>query len=231
MTLVLVQGAISQGQKWDRAFMLQTFRHYLDLTREGVAQAQARYPGTKIVVLWPETASPFLLETDDRARAAVAEAAGAPADGAVVLAGSVRFDAEGRPRNSLIALDSGGPPLAIYDKWHLVPFGEYQPSWIPITVIPGGGFASGPGPRTMVLPGLPPVGPLICYEAIFPAEIVDEADRPGLARQRHERCLVRQFQRPAPAPRGGPDPRRGGGFAARPRGQYRHLRRVRRARA
>ena len=45
-------------------------------------------------------------------------------------------------------------------------------------LVPGGGFASGPGPRTLHIPGLPPVGVLICYEAIFPSQVVDSDDRP-----------------------------------------------------
>jgi apolipoprotein N-acyltransferase len=62
----------------------------------------------------------------------------------------------------------------------LVPFGEYQPDWfpLPIQIVPGGGFAGGPGPRTLAVPGLPPFAPLICYEAIFSAQVVDEAARP-----------------------------------------------------
>jgi len=40
-------------------------------------------------------------------------------------------------------------------------------------------FSAGPGPVTLRLPGLPPVGPLICYEVIFPGAVVDEADRPA----------------------------------------------------
>jgi apolipoprotein N-acyltransferase len=69
----------------------------------------------------------------------------------------------------------------IYDKWHLVPFGEYEPGWFPapFQVVPGGGFRPGPGPRTLHVPGLPPVGPLICYEAIFSGQVVDAADRPA----------------------------------------------------
>ncbi len=46
-------------------------------------------------------------------------------------------------------------------------------------MLPGGGFASGPGPRTLHIPGLPPFGPLICYEAIFPGQIVDRDNRPA----------------------------------------------------
>src|SRR5260370_37771604 len=52
---------------------------------------------------------------------------------------------------------------------------------IPIPAIANDGldFSAGPGPRTLDLPGLPPVGPLICYEVIFPGAVVDPARRPG----------------------------------------------------
>ena len=62
-----------------------------------------------------------------------------------------------------------------------MPFGEYQPDWIPlpVQVVPGGGFARGPGPETLRVPGLPPFGAFICYEAIFPGQIIDSSDRPA----------------------------------------------------
>jgi apolipoprotein N-acyltransferase len=172
LTVLLVQGNVAQGQKFDSALRVAIFRRYLDLTREAVARAN----GHPAVVVWPETASPALLQTDGEARELIAEAAG----GATVLAGSVRFDEGDHPRNSLFAVGAGGVTEAIYDKWHLVPFGEYQPFWVPksLQFIPGGGFAPGPGPETLHLPGLPPVGVLICYEAIFPNQVADEVDRP-----------------------------------------------------
>ena len=82
--------------------------------------------------------------------------------------------------NSMMAMDGPGPITRAYDKWHLVPFGEYTPSWLPVPIMfgMGPGFAAGNGPQTLHVPGLPPVGALICYEAIFPAQIVDAADRP-----------------------------------------------------
>ena len=172
LTVLLIQGNVAQGQKWNQALMVSIFRHYLALTRQAVAQANGR----PAVVVWPETASPALLQTDASARALIADAAG----GATALVGAVRFDAAGRPRNSLFALGATGQIEAIYDKWHLVPFGEYQPDWLPVgfQVVPGGGFAPGPGPRTLHIPGIPPVGALICYEAIFSHQVVDEPDRP-----------------------------------------------------
>jgi apolipoprotein N-acyltransferase len=173
LKVLLIQGNVAQGQKWDRGLMVSIFRHYLALTREAVQSVN----GHPAVVVWPETASPALLQTDVEARRLIADAA----DGNQALIGSVRFDTEDRPRNSLFALGAGGTIEGIYDKWHLVPFGEYQPNWLPIgiQVVPGGGFAAGSGPATLHLPGLPPVGALICYEAIFPARVIDSADRPA----------------------------------------------------
>jgi apolipoprotein N-acyltransferase len=116
------------------------------------------------------------LEADTAARAAITEAS----DGWPALVGGIRFGADGRPRNALFALLDGGLTAAIYDKWHLVPFGEYQPTWLPagVQLVPGGGFAAGEGPRSLAVPGLPPFGPLICYEAIFPSQVVAPFGRP-----------------------------------------------------
>jgi apolipoprotein N-acyltransferase len=172
LTVLLIQGNVAQGQKWDRALMVSIFRHYLDMTKEAVAETGAQPK----VVVWPETASPALLQTDTEARNLIAEAS----NGAPVLVGAVRFDDAGHPRNSLFALGTSGLIEGIYDKWHLVPFGEYQPDWLPtsLELVPGGGFARGPGPRTLHIPGVPAAGVLICYEAIFPSEVVDPDDRP-----------------------------------------------------
>jgi len=179
LTAVLVQGNVAQGQKWDRATAVLVFQRHLELTRQGVAAVG----GTPSVVIWPETASVFLLQSDAAAREAIADAA-KPARAAIV--GSLTFtdgapsaEPGNLPRNSLVAMAAGGAVDGIYDKWHLVPFGEYAPSWVPlaIQVVPGQ-FGFGRGPATLRLPGLPPFGPMICYEAIFPAQVVDQADRP-----------------------------------------------------
>ena len=177
---VLVQGNVAQGQKWDRASAIAAFQRLLELTRQGVAEAGSR----PSVVIWPETASVYLLQYDPAAREAIMQAA-QPAVAALV--GGLTFRespftgaANNPPRNSLIAIQRSGSVIAgIYDKWHLVPFGEYAPSWVPlaIQVVPGQ-FDFGRGPTTLHVPGVPAFGPLICYETIFPAQAVDEADRP-----------------------------------------------------
>ena len=64
-----------------------------------------------------------------------------------------------------------------------MPFGEYMPHWIPLKIIPSlleGGFTPGSGPETIAnIPGLPAFAPIICYEAIFSGQIIDEAQRPA----------------------------------------------------
>ena len=176
LVAVIVQGNVPEGQKHDMRQAVAIFDRYLALTREGLAHAGIAFPNAKPVVIWPESSSPFALANDVGARAALAEAAG----GVPVLAGTVRFDGLGRPSNSLVAVTGPAAPEWIYDKWHLVPFGEYAPLWVPMAVqlVPGGGFVPGPGPATLHVPGLPPAGALICYEVVFPAQVVNGQDRP-----------------------------------------------------
>lgn len=138
------------------------------------------------VVLWAETAAPFFLVREPQARSMIAAALPEGATAALIGAPSPGPPAvPGQPRNfhnSMAALDQDGGVVAQYDKHHLVPFGEYMPlrRFLPVGAIAGDGgeYAPGPGPRTLRAPGVPPFSPLICYEAIFPGEVVDDADRP-----------------------------------------------------
>ena len=219
VSVVLVQGNVPQGEKWDRSIAAGVFERYLGLTAKGVAEALQAAPGQPAVVVWPESASPYILDRDPGARQAI-WAASRPAT--AVIAGSIRFGADGDPYNSMFVLTGAGSVAGIYDKWHLVPFGEFAPSWVPfaVQVVPGHGFAFGSGPKTFHVAGLPPFDGLICYEAIYPAQLVDEQDPSGLARQHHQRRLVRQLDRAAPASCWRSAARGGGGVAVGAGGEH-----------
>jgi apolipoprotein N-acyltransferase len=170
ITLALVQPKFAVPGSFDRASLIARWQTLLAMSRAGL-NAGAN------TVIWPEGSSPWLLDTDANARAQLAAVTGT----APILAGALRAVSDTDFRNALVATDGPGPPVASYDKWKLVPFGEYTPKWIPVKITPnvlGAGFTPGPGPATIHMPGLPPFGPLICYEAIFSGQIVDQKDRP-----------------------------------------------------
>jgi len=175
--LRIVQPSIPQTLKWNPEAAESNFQRLLTLSGG---------PGHERVtdIIWPEAAATYYLNREPARRAAIATVV--PLRG-LVLTGALRTDPPpGRGEhawNSLVALDAAGDIRASYDKFHLVPFGEYMPlrSLVPIAAIANDGvdFSAGPGPRTLNLPDLPPVGPLICYEVIFPGAVVDPAHRPG----------------------------------------------------
>jgi apolipoprotein N-acyltransferase len=179
--LRLVQPNVPQSLKWDPAARVANFRKSLELTRS---------PGfeTRTDVIWSETAVPFVLTDFSQDGPAIRAAlASVTPLGGLLITGAPRAErsADGHLVlwNSLFALDDGGHIVASYDKHHLVPFGEYVPLHNLLAfakVTPGAiDFSSGPGPQTISLPHLPPASPLICYEAIFPGEVVDPAHRPA----------------------------------------------------
>ncbi|MDG2242602.1 MAG: apolipoprotein N-acyltransferase [Rhodospirillaceae bacterium] len=174
VVLRLVQPNIAQIDKW-RPGMREG--HVLEQVRMSTKDA------AKVThVLWAETAVPFPLNQAPGALAAAAKAA--PENG-YVLTGAVRILGNRVDRqvfNSFFAITPNGTVAAIYDKTHLVPFGEYMPlqNIIPLPQLTGGtGFTVGSGLTSITLPGLPAFSPLICYEVIFPGAVTGGNKRPA----------------------------------------------------
>ena len=174
--LRLVQPATNQRLKWQTERREVNFQHILQLSA-----APAEKPVTDII--WPETAATFYLTEDSVHRneiAALVPSAGAVITGVIRRAqdefGLIHY------YNSLIAIDGRGRVIAGYDKFHLVPFGEYVPfrKYLPMRALTALGvdFSTGDGLRTLRMLGLPAFSPLICYEAIFPGEVADHSDLP-----------------------------------------------------
>ena len=174
--LGIVQPSIPQHEKVRAWFRTRHFSRHLAMTEAAAGTGITHF-------VWPETAIGFALSRKPGATEAVARVA---PEGGSVIAGALRSSPpEERPVriwNSLVAIDGKARSVAVYDKAHLVPFGEYVPlrSILAFTQMTGGrfDFSRGPGPRTLNVEGLPPFSPLICYEIIFPGRVVGPGERP-----------------------------------------------------
>ena len=166
ITLRLVQPDAAQQAKWDPELAQQFFDRLLAYT--------AVKPAPDLVI-WPETALPYLIERHPEIAPIIAEAAG----GASVAFGLQRMQGE-QAWNALRVIGAEGQTLANYHKFHLVPFGEYIPfgdalfTWANISAfasVTGNGYMAGPGPQVIDLGALGKMQPLICYEAVFPQDL------------------------------------------------------------
>ena len=179
--LRLVQPNITQADKWKLELREANMMAQIELGLAPPLDGE-RAPTH---VIWAETSAPFFIENHNAWRKLVGRAT--PPGGLTIL-GAPRAIAPSAPgqnfkvANAMLALDEQGQVVASFDKFHLVPFGEYVPfsDWLPLDKITQGqgAFTPGPGPTTLRLKGLPPVSPLICYEIIFPHEVTDSHDRP-----------------------------------------------------
>ena len=186
--LRIMQPNLPQDAKFRPDSSFDIVRRYLELS-DRATSPQSSGLADVTHLIWPESPFPFALAREPRALDMIGKAL---AGKTTLLTGAIRVQSIGaRPRifNSLSILDGAGRITDSYDKAHLVPFGEYLPldglaraiGLRQFVEIPGG-FESGGQRRTLSVPGLPPVAPLICYEAIFPGETVASGGglRPGV---------------------------------------------------
>lgn len=177
VSLRLVQPNIPQREKYAPQLLLRNWRRLVDLSAR---------PGHPTHIIWPEAATGFPVA---RSAGALDQIGLFTARGQTVMTGSDRVLREpGRvvAYNSLYLFGPGGSLPLIYDKFHLVPFGEYLPfarflNGLGISQLTvGEGFSTGDHPHLLPVPGAPPMSPLICYEVIFPHAVTDPAaPRPG----------------------------------------------------
>ncbi|MGO4570734.1 apolipoprotein N-acyltransferase [Microvirga sp. 2TAF3] len=188
--LRLMQPNLPQDAKFNPGNREAIMRRYLTLSAAAGSDGKGAEAATHII--WPESAFPFLLH---RNPASLAQIAALLAPGTHLITGAARMDdplpgeAVGKFFNAIQVIDDKGTILGSYDKVHLVPFGEYVPKFLDALIravglrqfvhIPGG-FEPSEKRATLTVPGLPPVAATICYEAIFPGEILPDGPRPDL---------------------------------------------------
>jgi apolipoprotein N-acyltransferase len=174
----VVQADVRQEAKYDPEKFRDIVFRYLRLTAQ--PSASGRAPD---VVIWPEGAIPASVNDVMSPSLGIYPAiVNALKPGQILLMGTYRADEHAvKPTyyNSLYALRREGDDLkvlGIYDKYRLVPFGEYLPAdklmsaigFKKMVHVAEDGFTSGPKPRPLLIPGLGLLQPLICYESLFP---------------------------------------------------------------
>jgi apolipoprotein N-acyltransferase len=186
--LRIMQPDLQQDAKFNYSAKAAVMQKYLTLSDRASGPDATGVRDVNILI-WPESAFPFFLT---READAMAQIAGMLPKGTVLITGSVRAPdlppgaRITRAYNSIYVIDHDGNVLSVYDKLHLVPFGEYLPfqAWmerlgfVQLTKVVGG-FIPGTVRRTLDVPNAPRALPLICYEAIFPGSLVSRDNRPG----------------------------------------------------
>lgn len=162
----LIQPNAPQHEKWDPDKIQGFFDRQLAFSAAGETRPD--------LIVWPETAVPVMLERAATTLEVISDAAGS----VPVVVGLQRRD-EMRLFNTLALVEAGGSVAAVYDKHHLVPFGEYMPYGDQLARFgihgmaakDGQGFSSGPGAQVIEMGALGRALPLICYEGVFPQDL------------------------------------------------------------
>lgn len=175
VALKIVQPNILQAEKWDGDKAADHFRKIMDMTQPDEVAVN-----TPTIIIWPETAVVERAINHPATLEYMRETLQRYPRGAYLSTGILRSDAapDGTPRyyNSLVTYDQNMNVITVYDKSHLVPFGEYMPyrQYIPLRALSGfEGFVAGNGPETQAIDRLVQISPLICYEVIFPGATVN----------------------------------------------------------
>ncbi|MFI4995965.1 MAG: apolipoprotein N-acyltransferase, partial [Hyphomicrobiales bacterium] len=179
--LRIMQPNLPPDQKFIPANREQIVSRYLALSDKATSPERS---GVSDVthLFWPESAFPFILTREPEMLARIAALIG---DKTTLITGAIRAqeplpgELNARYFNSIFVIGKGGTLLSSSDKVHLVPFGEYLPlqDWLDrlglrqFVRVPGG-FTAGLERKTLQIPGLPDAAPLICYEAVFPGEVM-----------------------------------------------------------
>lgn len=186
--LRIMQPNLQQDVKFNYAAKNEVMARYIALS-ERVTGPDSKGLRDITHLIWPESAFPFFLTREPDALAQIASML---QPNTQLIVGAVRpvpppsGSRVVRAYNSVYAIDPDGSIRGIYDKVHLVPFGEYLPFQTFLEKLglqqltkQTGGFLSGDRRRLMDAGRAPKMLPLVCYEAIFPDEALPENERPG----------------------------------------------------
>jgi apolipoprotein N-acyltransferase len=142
-------------------------RGHLALLRRMTAQLERDGAG---LVVWPETAYPYLVSREREAQPDGFRAARGPDVHGPLLVGAITAAGDAH-YNSALGVEADGRITGIADKVELLAFGEYVPLWDYLpplrTFFPSRGITPGAAPRVLGIAGHH-VAVLNCYEDVLP---------------------------------------------------------------
>jgi apolipoprotein N-acyltransferase len=165
MQVSMVQGNISQDQKWLPEQQWPTLKMYRDYTLKEWQSDLIIWPETAIPAIYHQVESTYLTKLEKQAKD----------NQSVVIAGLPLIKSE-KYYNGLVAI--GDESRQFYDKIHLVPFGEYMPfpsilsPLLEVLSIPMSDFRSGQNNQPLIdVKGIS-LAMTICYEDVFGEEMI-----------------------------------------------------------
>jgi len=185
--LRVMQPNLQQDVRFNYSARQEIINRYITLS-DRAPGPQSLGVGDATHLIWPESAFPFFLTREPDALARIAQLL---KGGTVLITGAMRLaepvnPADPEAYNSIYVIGRDGSIVSLYDKVHLVPFGEYLPFQHTLESLglqeltkQQGGFLAGDRRRLISVPGAPFALPLICYEIIFPEEVMPKGQRPG----------------------------------------------------
>jgi len=171
INIAVIQPNIKQSEKWKPEKQSENFQKLLTLTREAATELQKHELQNSTLFVWPETAIANNVLNSEWAISQIKQILSLLPQDTYLLTGALRYREKNQYFNSIIVFNKNAEIVNIYDKSHLVPFGEYMPlsKIIDIAPIVGfQGFQKGNAPILLSINEAFSIFPLICYEVIFP---------------------------------------------------------------
>lgn len=173
----IVQPNVAQKFKWNKDDVMNNIINLYDLSFQ-----EGKNNFVPELIIWPETAWPFAVDTNKLLEDVNFMQLIENLDKKQILvAGIIRIDNK-KTFNSLITLQNSNQPIVgVYDKKHLVPFGEFIPFFNFIQRISPSkfeffrllanlDFGNKNQPNTKIFDNIE-FSSLICYEGIFPYKL------------------------------------------------------------
>jgi apolipoprotein N-acyltransferase len=158
LTVALLQGNIEQSLKFDPRRYVRTLETYATLANETRAR----------LIVFPETALPRFLDAVDPRYIEFLDRVARRNDGDLLLGVPTRKSTD-ELYNSVITL--GMSPRQLYNKVHLVPYGEFVPPGLGWTLqmvnIPMSDFSRGTYDQSVLAAAGQKIGVNVCYEDAF----------------------------------------------------------------